>query len=458
MSAFNNHSDTIAAIATAPGRGGIGIVRVSGADLRPFYEAICGRALDARKAQVCAFYDQSGEVIDQGIALYFPAPGSFTGEDCLELHGHGGPVILDALLQRCFQVGARSAQPGEFSERAFLNGKLDLAQAEAIADLIDASSRQAARSAMRSLEGEFSREINQLVEELTELRVFVEASIDFPEEEIDFLADNRIAAALTTLQSRLQDILRRAQQGVLLRDGMTVVLAGRPNAGKSSVLNALAGRDSAIVTEIPGTTRDVLREQINLDGLPLHIVDTAGLRDSEDVVEQEGVRRAWREIARADLVMFVVDASVEGTQIELTKIWPEYFQHSENNEIPFVVLLNKTDLLAGPLELGVSEYSTLAISAKYHRGLDALTDHLKAVAGMVDLKEGAFAARRRHIRLLEGALKLIASGARQLQLTDAGELLAEDLRQAQNLLGEITGKITTEELLGRIFSTFCIGK
>lgn len=454
---LQNKRDTIVAVVTAPGRGGVGIVRISGVDVSAFMEGISGKTLTPRYATFTPFVDEKGAAIDEGIALYFPAPNSFTGEEVLELQGHGGPVILDSLLKRCQQLGARLARPGEFSERAFLNGKLDLAQAEAIADLIDASSERAARCAVRSLQGEFSHRIDSLIENLIQLRMYVEAAIDFPEEEIDFLADDKVSQSLHALSEELSGTLKKAHQGSLLRDGMTVVLAGKPNAGKSSLLNALAGREAAIVTPIAGTTRDVLREQISLDGMPLHIVDTAGLRESTDIVEQEGIRRAWQEIEQADAVLFVADVT-ETDHPDLQKIWPEYFARFPNGRLPITVVLNKIDQsghAAGRVE---SDYPTFSISAKQQLGIEELVSHLESTIGYQGVTEGVFSARRRHLDALEQALALVRKGERQLHQCGAGELLAEDLRHAQNCLAEITGAFTSDDLLGRIFSSFCIGK
>lgn len=454
---MQNDLDTIVAIATPPGRGGVGIVRVSGANIEQIVVDIIGRPLPPREAVFSKFKGANNETLDEGVAIYFPAPASFTGEHVLELQGHGGPVILDSLLQRCLQLGARMARPGEFSERAFLNDKFDLTQAEAIADLIDASSLQAARCAVRSLQGDFSRLVNELVEQIIQIRIYVEAAIDFPEEEIDFLADERLSANLERLSFELTDTLSKAQQGSLLRDGMIVVLAGKPNAGKSSLLNALAGRDAAIVTSVAGTTRDVLREKITLDGMPLHIVDTAGLRDSDNEVEQEGIRRAWQEIERADQVLFLVDAC-ETDHPDLRTIWPDYFARYTDARQPITVVLNKidqTDHIAGRVE---GETDTFAISAKDRTGLDDLVAFLQASMGFQGQEEGLFSARRRHLDALEKALQLVDTGRRQLSASGAGELLAEDLRQAQNHLSEITGQFTSDDLLGYIFSSFCIGK
>jgi tRNA modification GTPase len=452
-----NDLDTIVAIATPPGRGGVGIVRVSGSNIEKIIVDIIGKPLPPREAVFSQFKGADNDVLDEGVAIYFPAPASFTGEHVLELQGHGGPVILDSLLQRCLQLGARMARPGEFSERAFLNDKLDLTQAEAIADLIDASSVQAARCAVRSLQGDFSQLVNELVDQIIQIRIYVEAAIDFPEEEIDFLADERLSANLERLSLELADTLGKAQQGSLLRDGMTVVLAGKPNAGKSSLLNALAGREAAIVTPVAGTTRDVLREKINLDGMPLHIVDTAGLRDSDDEVELEGIRRAWQEIERADQVLFLVDAC-DSDHPNLQAIWPEYFSRYADAQQSISVVLNKIDQTGhspGPVE---GQPDTFAISAKHRTGLDDLVAFLQTSMGFQGQEEGLFSARRRHLDALEKALQLVDTGRRQLSVSGAGELLAEDLRQAQNHLSEITGQFTSDDLLGHIFSSFCIGK
>ena len=459
QASLQNNTDTIVAIATAPGRGGVGIVRLSGGDLSAFVGQMLsvGNSLQPRVATFSRIVDGQQQTIDEAVVLLFPSPKSFTGETVLEIQGHGGPVILDRLVQRCVELGARLARPGEFSERAFLNDKMDLAQAEAIADLIDASSIEAARSAVRSMQGEFSALVNALVEEMIQLRIYVEAAIDFPEEEIDFLADKKLRDNLQRLTENLATILQRAQQGSLLQEGLTLVLAGKPNAGKSSLLNALSGTDAAIVTDIPGTTRDVLREKITLGGLPLHIVDTAGLRVSDDAVEKEGVRRAWAEIEKADLILFVVDIT-EDADPHLEDIWPEYFQRYPDSRQPITVILNKIDCCAqsaGPL---TDRKATFALSAKNHLGFEQLIDHLHSVAGYQKQQEGLFSARRRHLDALTKAQDLIRTGIHQLELAGAGELLAEDLRQAQNQLSEITGQFSSDDLLGRIFSSFCIGK
>jgi tRNA modification GTPase len=451
-------TDTIAAIATATGRGGVGIVRVSGPKAGLVAEQLLKIKLQPRHAHYCDFSSRSGDVLDQGIALFFPGPNSFTGEDVLELQGHGGPVILDLLLREITQLGIRLARPGEFSERAFLNDKLDLIQAEAIADLIDATSEQAARNALHSLQGAFSKRIHELVEALIHLRIYVEASIDFPEEEIDFLSDGKVARDLDRIIGKMQQVFKEARQGVLVRDGMRVVIAGRPNAGKSSLLNALSGRESAIVTSIEGTTRDVLREHIHIDGMPLHIIDTAGLRESPDEVEQIGIQRAWQEIQQADRVLLLVDSR----QSQLTdphEIWPEFVEKLQD-PTKITLVRNKIDLSdeAAGLFHSRSNDIYIGISAATGAGIDDLKNHLKTIMGFSESGESGFTARRRHLDALERAQAFLASGKAQLQGYAAGELLAEDLRQAQNALSEITGEFTPDDLLGRIFSSFCIGK
>ncbi|WP_454256675.1 tRNA uridine-5-carboxymethylaminomethyl(34) synthesis GTPase MnmE [Pseudomonas sp. Marseille-Q8238] len=450
--------ETIAAVATAQGRGGVGIVRVSGPRARALAITLSGLEPKPRHAHYGPWHDNDGEVIDQGLLLFFPGPHSFTGEDVLELQGHGGPVVLDMLLQRCLELGARQARPGEFSERAFLNDKLDLAQAEAIADLIEASSAQAARNALRSLQGEFSRRVHDLTEQLIALRIYVEAAIDFPEEEIDFLADGHVLNLLDGVRGDLSTVLREAGQGALLRDGMTVVIAGRPNAGKSSLLNALAGREAAIVTEIAGTTRDVLREHIHIDGMPLHVVDTAGLRDTDDQVERIGVERALKAIGEADRILLVVD-STAAESADPFALWPEFLDSRPAPE-RVTLIRNKADLSGEPVQLETCAdgHVTLSLSVKSAEGLDLLREHLKACMGYEQTAESGFSARRRHLEALRQASGHLEHGRAQLTLAGAGELLAEDLRQAQQALGEITGAFSSDDLLGRIFSSFCIGK
>lgn len=456
---MTNDTDTIAAIITPPGRGGVGIVRICGRTIEPFIAPLLGGTKPApRMAVYRPFLDRNGEDIDRGLALYFPAPGSYTGEETLELHGHGGPVVMDQLLQRVISLGARQARPGEFSERAYLNGKLDLAQAEAVADLIEATTAQAAQGAARTLRGQFSRRIDTLRESLTELRVYVEAAIDFPEEEIDFLSDGKVERDLHALSSQLTELLQQTSQGVLLTEGMAVAIAGKPNAGKSSLLNVLAGYDRAIVTDVPGTTRDVLIEQINIDGLPVHIIDTAGLRDSLDPVEQEGMRRAWQQIAEADQILWVVDNSV-GSELA-GSVWPEYQQRfPDRNNV--TVVLNKIDLRADLPKLEFNNnlhYPVVAVSAQTGEGVNSLRDHLKTAAGFAGAGEGLFTARRRHLSALEHTQANIELAVQHLQGVAAGELVAEELRLAQHQLEEITGITSSDDLLGLIFSSFCIGK
>ncbi|WP_433924471.1 tRNA uridine-5-carboxymethylaminomethyl(34) synthesis GTPase MnmE [Vreelandella sp. 21] len=448
--------DTITALATPPGRGGVGIIRVSGPACRDIAAAVLGHCPSPRYAHYGPFY-AAESVIDEGIALLFNGPHSFTGEDVLELQGHGGPIIMDMLLERCLQLGARLARPGEFSERAFLNDKLDLAQAEAIADLIDATSRSAAENAVRSLQGEFSQRISALVERLIELRVYVEAAIDFPEEEIDFLADGHVANRLDSVQQALTAVRKAAGQGALLREGMSVVIAGRPNAGKSSLLNALTEQDTAIVTDIAGTTRDVLREYIHIDGMPLHIIDTAGLRDTPDAVEKIGVARAWEEIEKADRVLLLVDASTTDATDPMT-IWPEFVARLPD-QTRLTLVRNKIDTSAEQAGIDLSTTPpTIRLSAKTGVGVDNLKTHLKDIMGFSATTEGRFSARRRHLDALDRAMVALETGRAQLDGYGAGELLAEDLRDAQQALGEITGEFSADDLLGEIFGSFCIGK
>ena len=448
-----NAPDTIASIATPPGRGGIGIVRVSGPATCAIANALLGQLPAPRRATHTLFRAADGNAIDDGLALYFPAPHSFTGEDVLELHGHGGPVVMDLLLTRIVELGARLARPGEFSERAFLNGKLDLAQAEAIADLIDSGSAQAARAALRSLQGEFSQHIHALVETLIELRSYVEAAIDFVDEEIDFLSDGKVSERVQSLLAQVTTVQQSAHQGRLLRDGMTVVIAGRPNAGKSSLLNRLAGYEAAIVTEVPGTTRDVLREHIHLDGMPVHIIDTAGLHDSTDIVEQEGMRRTWDAIALADRVLLVVDDRL-GIRPEDVAILAQL-----PAQLPATVVRNKIDLTGHSVgEHDGPEGPEVCLSAMTGTGIDNLRAHLKTCMGYTGVDTSGFLARRRHLDALSRAHAHLAAGLQQLQQAWRSELLAEELRLAQQALSEITGEFTSEDLLGRIFSSFCIGK
>ncbi len=452
-----NSVDTIVAVATPPGTGGIGVVRLSGSNLESYIQGLLGERLAPRRANYRNFLDAQGECLDSGIALFFPGPQSFTGESVVELQGHGGTVVLGRLVERCLELGARQARPGEFSERAFLNGKLDLAQAEAVADLIDAASVQAAKSAVRSMQGEFSRAIEKIIDKVIEVRVFVEASIDFPEEEIDFLSDPKLLQALEELVSQLQSVLNEARQGALLREGMTVVLVGAPNVGKSSLLNCLVGGDVAIVTDEAGTTRDVLKHMVSLNGVPVQFIDTAGLRETDSIVEKEGIRRAWTEIDAADQIIFMVDG-VDGMDTDLEVVWPAYFQRCRQTSRKVTMVLNKIDCSGHQSGRIVNHVPTIGISAKYSSGIDALTDHLLEQMGYIDTGEGVFTARRRHVESLSAALSSVEAGKGQLQRFGSGELLAEDLRLAQNKLSEITGVFTSDALLGHIFSSFCIGK
>ena len=464
------HQDPIAAIATAPGRGAVGIVRVSGKNLGALVQALCRRQLKPREATYLAFLDRAGRVIDHGLALYFPAPHSFTGEDVLELQVHGGPVVLQLLLARCIEAGAeldpaaqvpllaglRVALPGEFSERAFLNNKIDLAQAEAIADLIDASTEAAARSASLTLSGAFSREIHTLRDALIDLRMLVEATLDFPEEELDFLHQADAQGRLSKLQQSLQTVLQRARQGALLREGIKVVIAGQPNAGKSSLLNALAGAELAIVTAVAGTTRDKVQQTIQIKGVPVHVIDTAGLRESDDEIEKIGVARAWDAIEAADAVLFLHDL----TRMNATNYIADDAEIARvlalklPSRVPVVDIWNKSDVMAAPhLDAG------LTLSAKTGAGLDALRARLLALAGWQSAPEGVYIARERHVQALRRVdLHLIQASAHMAANAQMLELLAEELRLAQNALSEITGEFSSDDLLGVIFSKFCIGK
>ncbi|MBL8502353.1 MAG: tRNA uridine-5-carboxymethylaminomethyl(34) synthesis GTPase MnmE [Rhodocyclaceae bacterium] len=443
-------ADAIVAVATAPGRGGIGVVRLSGRDLGPFASQLTGSIPTPRRAVLARFRDAAGTEIDEGIVLYFPAPHSYTGEDVLELQGHGGPVVMQMLVRRCLELGARLAEPGEFTRRAFLNDKLDLAQAEAVADLIEASTDAAARSAIRSLSGEFSRAVLGLVEQLISLRLLVEGTLDFPEEEINFLQQGDVAGQLGGLIAAIDRLLSGARQGSLLRNGLHVVLAGQPNVGKSSLLNRLAGEERAIVTPVPGTTRDALRETIQVQGIPLHIVDTAGLRESEDEIERLGIARSWREIERADVVLHMLDAreGMTGADRAIATRLP--------GDVERIVLLNKSDLAGrAPGRESSGGQVALWISAKNGDGMAQLEEELLRVAGWHPGAEGVFLARERHLQALQDARDhLLLAEARQRQL----ELFAEELRLAQESLGSVTGEFTPDDLLGEIFSRFCIGK
>ncbi len=451
-------TDTIVAQATAPGRGGVGIVRVSGPDAEAVAQIVLGKLPKVRYAEYLPFHDQNNEVLDQGIALLFKGPNSFTGEDVLELQGHGGPIVMDMLIKAILTIkNLRSANPGEFSERAFMNDKLDLAQAEAISDLIEASSEQAAKSALHSLQGEFSNKVNELVESLIYLRIYVEASIDFPEEEVDFLSDGKIANDLYKIIDNLSAVKEQAKQGAILRDGMKVVIAGRPNAGKSSLLNTLVGKESAIVTDIAGTTRDVMREHIHIDGMPLHIIDTAGLREGADEVERIGIERAWAEINNADRILFMLDATTTDAE-DPREIWPDFIDRLPDN-VGLTVVRNKADLTGEKLVTTEhANHPVYRISAKTGLGVDDLKQHLKDIMGYQGNTEGGFMARRRHLDAIDRAEQHLLEGKVQLEEYQAGELLAEELRLTQQHLSEITGEFTSDDLLGRIFSSFCIGK
>ena len=468
---LSRQTDPIAAIATAPGRGGVGIVRISGKALGPLVQVLCGRALKPREATYLPFRDAQGQPIDQGLALHFPAPHSYTGEDVLELQAHGGPVVLQLLLARCLEAGAevlpglRVAEPGEFTQRAFLNDKIDLAQAEAIADLIDASTAAAARSASRSLAGEFSGQIHLLRDALIHLRMLVEATLDFPEEEIDFLRKADASGQLSNLQQTLAQVMQRAQQGALLREGIKVVIAGQPNAGKSSLLNALAGAELAIVTPSAGTTRDKVQQTIQIEGVPLHVIDTAGLRDSQDEVERMGIERAWDEIAGADAVLFLHDLSrcdaIEYRAADAV-IARAMAQKAAKN-VPIIDVWNKSDCVAPDHTLPPAQtegaHTCVRLSARTGEGLDALRRTLLQVAGWQSAPEGVFIARARHVQALQAVDAHLMEAAAQLHCAGpALDLLAEELRLAQNALNQITGEFSSDDLLGVIFSSFCIGK
>ncbi len=447
-------NDTIAAIATPPGTGGVAILRISGPDAASIGAAIAHRLPLARQVGHRRFRDAAGETIDEGLIVFFEGPASFTGQDVVEIHGHGGAVVADLLLARALELGARPARAGEFTQRAYLSGRLDLAQAEAVADLIESGSAEAARAAARSMVGEFSSRIHELTDALTDLRIHVEAAIDFPEEEIDFLADEGLRSKIEGIVDRFQSLQSATRQGAILRDGMTIVLAGRPNAGKSSLMNRLTGEETAIVTHLPGTTRDLLRERISIDGMPLHVIDTAGLRRDADLVEEEGMRRARSEMHKADRVLLIGDATdwsqelVDELRIELPA------------EVPVTLVRNKIDLLGErPRETSATDGSPLLhVSALTGEGMDLLRAHLEDCVGYQAGAEGALSARRRHLDALARARQHVDEGRRQLEENRAGELMAEELRLAQRALGEITGEVTSDDLLGKIFASFCIGK
>lgn len=447
------NSDTIVARATSPGRSGVAIIRVSGPAATDIGRAICGVVPEPRQAGLARFLGADGNALDFGLCLYFQGPASFTGEDVIEFHGHGGEVVANMVLERCLELGARRAEPGEFSRRAFLNDKLDLSQAEAIADIIDSGSRDAARAAVRSLEGVFSAAVHHLTERLTELRMYVEAAIDFPEEEIDFLSDAALSERIQSVEAEFLALMQRAEQGRVLTDGYQLVIVGAPNAGKSSLMNALAGADSAIVTPIAGTTRDLIREQIDLDGLPVTLIDTAGLRDSPDAIEAEGIRRAREALKTADHALLLVDASESQSATTLEKQF-DALQADLPTGIPFTRVLNKTDLAVTQTRIS----DALSISATERTGLTALRERIRQSAGLARSNEGSFSARRRHIESLEKAFAAFSQGVHVLHEQHAGELMAEELRLSQKALGEITGEISSDDLLGKIFGEFCIGK
>ncbi|HEX2585150.1 MAG TPA: tRNA uridine-5-carboxymethylaminomethyl(34) synthesis GTPase MnmE [Steroidobacteraceae bacterium] len=449
----NSEYDTIVAIATPPGKGGVGIIRISGKLSSNIALSLLGCIPALRQATLQRFKDEANSIIDTGLAIFFAAPASFTGEDVLELQGHGGPVVMDLLIKRILQLGARLAEPGEFSRRAFLNDKLDLVQAEAIADLISAESAQSARAAMRSMQGEFSQRLHDLTEAVINARMHVEAAIDFPDEELDLMQDQVLIQRLRHALTLCTEIQQQAQSGSALREGLNVVIAGKPNAGKSSILNCLAGYEAAIVTDVPGTTRDVLRERILIDGMPVHILDTAGLRETSDRVEAEGIKRAHQEIRKADHVLYVVDASNYDAQQLSTSL------STLPKKVGATVLMNKCDLIdAMSQQYNSEQHFALFVSASKNLGIDELRQHLKQIAGFSNTESGLFLARRRHLDALQRARDHLQQAQDSLMNKQAGELCAEELRLAQQQLSEITGEFSSDDLLGRIFSTFCIGK
>jgi tRNA modification GTPase len=444
--------DTIVAAATPPGVGGVAIVRLSGPEAETIAASMAGTLPPPREATLAHFMSSSGERLDQGIMIYFPAPNSFTGESVVELHGHGGPLVVSAIIDAAIELGARHALPGEFSKRAFLNDKLDLVQAEAIADLIGSSTRQAARAALRSLSGGFSKAVEALQAELIALRMHTEAALDFPEEEINFLSDDALGKKIDSTASAFDDLLRGATVGRILRDGFQVVIIGRPNAGKSSLLNVLSGQDTAIVTEVAGTTRDILREQINIDGLAVELVDTAGLRNDPSRIEAEGIRRAREAISKADAILWIRDATEIGDE-KIRELEPTI-----DDAVPVITVRNKIDLTGETVGLSEASPQAVNLSAKTGEGMDLLRTEIRRLAGYKDLGEGAFTARRRHLQAIETAKNHFERGHQALTSSGAGEIFAEELRLAQQALGEITGSFTSEDLLGKIFSEFCIGK
>lgn len=444
--------DTIVAAATPPGIGGIGVVRISGPEAPRLAKALLGDLPPPRVATFAEFTDAAGVAVDSGIALYFPQPASFTGESVLELHGHGGPVVMSLIIDTAISLGARQAEPGEFSKRAFLNDKIDLAQAEAIADLIGSGTSQAARAALHSLTGVFSTAVDALQEQLVKLRLHVEAAIDFPEEEVDFLTDGQLHARIDDCDAAFKTLKEEAHAGRVLRDGYRAIIVGQPNAGKSSLLNLLSGQEAAIVTEVAGTTRDILREQIDIDGLLVELIDTAGLRENPDQIEAEGIRRAREAIKNADAVLWIQDANDKDEQ-SLAALGEKL-----PTNVPVIRIRNKTDLTDEQAGMQNDEPIIVNMSAKTGAGADSLREQIRKLAGHKDLGEGAFTARRRHIDALTRADDHFQTGRKALVDSKAGELLAEELRLAQAALGEITGSFTSDDLLGKIFSEFCIGK
>lgn len=461
------HNDTIAAIASATGQGGIGVVRISGPNALEVGRRLTEQQLQPRRAQFCTFKNSAGEVIDQGIALYFSAPHSYTGEDVVELQGHGNSYVLDDILQAAIALDARLANPGEFSERAFLNNKIDLAQAEAIADIIASTNHSAARSAVASLSGAFSKKINLLLDSLTRLRTYVEATIDFPEEDLDLLSDERVTQLLSKTLAQLAGVLAQAKQGRVIRDGLSLIIVGEPNTGKSSLLNQLAGDDLAIVSQHAGTTRDILRENIVLDGLPLKLIDTAGLRSSDDEIEQEGIRRAGHEIERAEIVFFLQNCksgelTEQPTRNAVAAQLANYNIALAEDSL-LVIVNNKIDLIGiSPARLDDQSLrdncASVAISAKHNQGLELLSSCVRQFCGLAQASETTFTARRRHLNILQRCQTQLCNARDQMAGDGAAELFAEDLRQCQQLLGEITGEFSSDALLGEIFSSFCIGK
>ncbi len=462
---LNFSTKTIAAIATATGQGGVGIVRVSGPQAFVIAEKITNKKLNPRVAVFTKFFAENSEIIDEGIALFFKNPNSFTGEDVLELQGHGGTIVLNNILKRVLQLGAVHADPGEFSKQAFLNNKIDLAQAEAIADLISAKTDQAARGAINSLQGEFSKNIEKIIKKIVNLRIFFEAALDFPDEEVDFWQDEKVAQKISEIIFDIENILKRTKSGKILQEGLKIVLAGEPNAGKSTLLNALAQDNIAIVTDIPGTTRDILSQNINIDGIPLIITDTAGIRKSSDIIEQEGIKRALIAAEKSDFLFVIIDAAKNKNKLKdiesINNYFSELFSGKKINK-NILIILNKIDLdpeyLSGNIQSIGSEFEIIQISAKNNIGLEQIKKYIKNKAGLVNTEENIFTARERHVLALTKALEFLQQAEENINFKISGDLIAEDLRLAHNELGNITGKMTADDLLGEIFGSFCIGK